>query len=151
MLRQALMKFVDREPVAAVSLGLGLFGFSLPLIVPPIRQSMGFCTKQASDAFVSWLCVVVGATSCFYCSPVLWCLHDTCRAHQAAEQGCFLRKAPKYGYSAAFQEQLPCSCGNNARGFLPLMRYAFVDQVVFCLVVFPYRRRSSSFYGIPFR
>ena len=41
------MKFVDREPVAAVSLGLGLFGFSLPFIVPPIRQSMGLCTKQA--------------------------------------------------------------------------------------------------------
>ncbi len=40
------MKFVDREPVAAVSLGLGLFGFSLPLVIPPIRQSMGFCTKQ---------------------------------------------------------------------------------------------------------
>lgn len=40
------MKFVDREPVAAVSLALGLFGFSLPLIVPPIRQSLGYTTKQ---------------------------------------------------------------------------------------------------------
>lgn len=46
MLRRGLMKFVDREPVAAVSLGLGLFGFSLPFIVPPIRKSMGLCTKQ---------------------------------------------------------------------------------------------------------
>lgn len=48
MLRRGLMKFVDREPVAAVSLGLGLFGFSLPFIVPPIRQSMGLCTKQVN-------------------------------------------------------------------------------------------------------
>lgn len=46
MLRRGLMKFVDREPVAAVSLALGLFGFSLPIIVPPIRQSMGYTTKQ---------------------------------------------------------------------------------------------------------
>lgn len=48
MFRRGLMKFVDREPVAAVSLGLGLFGFSLPLIIPPIRQSMGYCTKQVN-------------------------------------------------------------------------------------------------------
>ncbi|CAM9776961.1 unnamed protein product [Ectocarpus sp. 8 AP-2014] len=48
MLRRGLLKFVDREPVAAVSLGLGFFGFSLPFIVPPIRQSLGLCTKQSS-------------------------------------------------------------------------------------------------------
>ncbi|CAN0288446.1 unnamed protein product, partial [Laminaria digitata] len=46
MLRRGLMKFVDREPVAAVSLALGLFGFSLPIIVPPIRESFGYTTKQ---------------------------------------------------------------------------------------------------------
>lgn len=50
MLRRGLMKFVDREPVAAVSLGLGLFGFSLPFIVPPIRQSLGYSTKQVCTA-----------------------------------------------------------------------------------------------------
>lgn len=46
------MKFVDREPVAAVSLALGLFGFSLPLIVPPIRQSLGYTTKQVPPILV---------------------------------------------------------------------------------------------------
>ncbi|CAM9824090.1 unnamed protein product [Pylaiella littoralis] len=45
------MKFVDREPVAAVSLGLGLFGFSLPFIVPPIRQSLGYSTNQSSPTY----------------------------------------------------------------------------------------------------
>lgn len=46
------MKFVDREPVAAVSLALGLFGFSLPLIVPPIRESFGYTTKQVPPVLV---------------------------------------------------------------------------------------------------
>lgn len=62
MLRRGLMKFVDREPVAAVSLALGLFGFSLPIIVPPIRESMGYTTKQVTLLFlqyVSNLCLAV--------------------------------------------------------------------------------------------
>lgn len=71
MFRRGLMKFVDREPVAAVSLGLGLFGFSLPLIVPPIRQSMGLCTKQA--------CVRAGVLGLLYVAhtyhPYIRCVH----------------------------------------------------------------------------
>lgn len=46
MLKRGVMKFIDREPVAAVSLAIGIFGFSLPIIVPPIRQSMGLATNQ---------------------------------------------------------------------------------------------------------
>lgn len=43
--------FVDREPVAAVSVLIGTFGFSLPLVVPPIRESMGYTTKQVCLLF----------------------------------------------------------------------------------------------------
>lgn len=69
MLRRGLMKFVDREPVAAISLGLGLFGFSLPFIVPPIRQSMGFCTKQVCVVRV----VLVDSSILLYSEPAYVC------------------------------------------------------------------------------
>lgn len=46
MLRREVMKFVDREPVAAVSLAIGTFGLSLPLVVPPIREALGYPIKQ---------------------------------------------------------------------------------------------------------
>lgn len=46
MLGRGIMKFIDREPIAAVSLAIGFVGFSLPVIVPPIRESMGFKTQQ---------------------------------------------------------------------------------------------------------
>lgn len=49
MIRRGLMKFVDREPVAVVSLAIGIFGFSLPLIVPPIRSSLGYSTNQVNS------------------------------------------------------------------------------------------------------
>lgn len=57
MLKKALMKFVDREPVAAVALAIGIFGFSLPLIVPPIRKSMGYTTKQVRSTCPTLLTV----------------------------------------------------------------------------------------------
>ena len=49
MLARGMMKFLDREPVAVVSLAIGIFGFCIPLVVPPIRESMGLSTKQVGD------------------------------------------------------------------------------------------------------
>mmetsp|Transcript_17883 Transcript_17883/g.21389 ORF Transcript_17883/g.21389 Transcript_17883/m.21389 type:complete len:88 (-) Transcript_17883:341-604(-) len=38
--------FIHRQPVAAFSVALGLFGMALPIIVPPIRRRLGMATNQ---------------------------------------------------------------------------------------------------------
>lgn len=48
MMGRGLMKFLDREPVAAVSIAIGVFGFCIPLVVPPVREAMGLSTKQSN-------------------------------------------------------------------------------------------------------
>ncbi|CAM9438641.1 unnamed protein product, partial [Choristocarpus tenellus] len=45
-LRLAVKKFVDRQPIATMSIMIGTFGVSLPFIVPPIREKLGYPTNQ---------------------------------------------------------------------------------------------------------
>jgi len=39
-------RFIDREPVVTFSMGIAVFGLSLPFWVTPLRESMGFQTEQ---------------------------------------------------------------------------------------------------------
>mmetsp|Transcript_2134 Transcript_2134/g.3309 ORF Transcript_2134/g.3309 Transcript_2134/m.3309 type:complete len:91 (+) Transcript_2134:87-359(+) len=41
-----LIRFMDREPIVFFSCVIGGFGLSLPVIVPPIRKSLGLSTSQ---------------------------------------------------------------------------------------------------------
>ena len=41
-----LRKFIDREPVVSFSIGISLFGLSMPFWVPPMRERMGLQTEQ---------------------------------------------------------------------------------------------------------
>lgn len=36
----------DREPVVVVSVAFGAVGLALPIVVPPLRRSMGLATNQ---------------------------------------------------------------------------------------------------------
>lgn len=38
--------FVHRQPVAAMSVFWGLTGMALPLVIPPLRRSLGMATNQ---------------------------------------------------------------------------------------------------------
>jgi hypothetical protein len=39
-------RFIDREPVVSFSMGIAVFGLSLPFWVTPMREAMGFQTEQ---------------------------------------------------------------------------------------------------------
>ena len=41
-----IKRIIDREPVVAFSVLLGGIGFAAPIVVPPIRKSMGYDTSQ---------------------------------------------------------------------------------------------------------
>lgn len=41
-----MRRFIDREPVVSFSMGIAVFGLSLPFWVTPMREAMGFQTEQ---------------------------------------------------------------------------------------------------------
>lgn len=38
--------FIHRQPVAAFSVALGVFGVLMPVVIPPIRKKLGMATNQ---------------------------------------------------------------------------------------------------------
>lgn len=44
--KRGLGLLIDREPVVVISCAFGFVGLALPLVVPPIRRSMGLPTNQ---------------------------------------------------------------------------------------------------------
>ncbi|CAM9282415.1 unnamed protein product, partial [Discosporangium mesarthrocarpum] len=42
----AVKKFVDRQPIVSMAIVIGGIGVMLPIVVPPIRESMGLPTNQ---------------------------------------------------------------------------------------------------------
>ena len=44
--KRGLGLLMDREPVVIISCAFGFTGLALPLVVPPIRRSMGLPTNQ---------------------------------------------------------------------------------------------------------
>ena len=39
-------RFIHQQPVAAFSVGLGMFGILMPVVIVPLRRKLGFPTNQ---------------------------------------------------------------------------------------------------------
>ena len=57
--RQYCMRMIDQEPVVALSTAIGFIAFVTPVVVIPIRQSLGYSNSQylgeGGGAFPLWM------------------------------------------------------------------------------------------------